>query len=80
MTYEELYQMISNVDGQNANVWITTKETRKKYKMNMYITKDYILKMKSVIDTRAKGGDVMKLDVVKWLKVELCDVSRGTKC
>mgnify|MGYP003554756351 FL=1 len=48
MTYEELYQMISNVEGKNANVWITTKESGKRNKMNLHITPSNILKMKSV--------------------------------
>ena len=79
MTYEELYQMISNVEGKNANVWITTKESGKRYKMNLHITPSNILKMKSV-GTRGLGYNVMQMHLDKWLKVELCNVPRGTKC
>ena len=54
MTYQELFELISNVEGKNANVWITAKESGKRYKMNLHITPMNILKFKT-IGTRGLG-------------------------
>ncbi len=71
MTYQELFELISNVEGKNANVWITAKESGKRYKMNLHITPMNILKFKT-IGTRGLGYNVSQMHLDKWEKIELC--------
>ena len=75
MDFQEVFETISNIDGKSANVWITTKESGKRYKMNLHIPSSNILKMKT-IGTRGIGYNVTEFITSKWESIEICKTRR----
>lgn len=71
MEYKEIFDMIAGVEGKNADVWVTSKVSGKRYKMNLHITSLNILKMRH-IGVRGIGYNVSQMHADKWEKVEFC--------
>lgn len=78
MTYQEIYNIISNIEGKEANVWITTKESNKRYKMNLRITTLNILKMRDA-NSKCLGYNVSQMHADKWEKIDIIK-PRKKKC
>lgn len=72
MTYQEVYNIIANVEGKSANVWITGKESGKRYKQNIRIIDgSNQMKMRNV-GSSAMGYNVNPFIADKWANVEVC--------
>lgn len=72
MTYQEVYNIIANVEDKAANVWITGKESGKRYKQNIRIIDgSNRMKMRNV-GSSAIGYNVNPFIVDKWASVEVC--------
>lgn len=71
MTYQEVYELISGTEGKSSNVWITSNESGKRYKMNLHISSANILKIKTP-STRGEGYNVTNVSTEKWKSVTLC--------
>ena len=71
MEYKEIFDTIANVEGKNADVWVTSKASGKRYKLNLHITSLNILKMKNV-GVRGIGYNVSQMHGDKWEKIEIC--------
>lgn len=78
MTYQEVYEIISNTEGKSSNVWITSNESGKRYKMNLHISSANILKIKTPT-TRGEGYNVTNVSADKWKSVELCKKVKRNK-
>ena len=72
MEYKEIFDTIANVEGKNADVWVTSKASGKRYKLNLHITPLNILKMKNV-GVRGIGYNVSQMHADKWEKIEICN-------
>lgn len=72
MTYQEVYNIITNVEGKDANVWITGKESGKRYKQNIRIIDgSNRMKMRNV-GSSSIGYNISSFMVDKWASVEVC--------
>lgn len=71
MTYQEVYNIINEVENKSANVWITSKVSEKKYKQRLSISSANLLKIKNV-GSKAMGYNVTDVMAEKWESVNLC--------
>lgn len=69
MTYQEVYDLINDVEGKNTNVWITSQND-KRYKQNLHISSANLLKIRNV-SSKAEGYNVTPIIAEKWKQVDI---------
>lgn len=77
MTYEEVYNTIAVTDTKECNVVITTKESGKKYKQNLYISSGGRVKIRGYDNRMVAGYNVTPTMADKWESIRV--VKRRTK-
>lgn len=73
----DVYNLINNVEGKNANVKITSNVSGKVYSQNLHISSANILKIRST-SSKAEGYNVTQPMCDKWEKVDI-KKKRNTK-
>lgn len=71
MTYNEVYGIIASTDEKCSNVVITTKESKKQYKQNLYISSANLLKIRGYANTKIVGYNVTDTMTYKWENIRL---------
>ena len=77
MTYEEVYDTIAATDTKESNVVITTKESGKQYKQNLYISSGDRVKIRGYNNRMIAGYNVTPAMTEKWESIRV--VKRRTK-
>ena len=77
MTYEEVYNTIAATDTKECNVVITTKESGKQYKQNLYISSANRIKIRGYNNRMVAGYNVTPAMTEKWESIRV--VKKRTK-
>lgn len=77
MTYEEVYNTIAATDTKECNVVITTKESGKQYKQNLYISSANRIKIRGYNNRMIAGYNVTQTMTEKWESIRI--VKKRTK-
>ena len=71
MTYEEVYDTIAATGTKECNVVITTKESGKQYKQNLYISSANRVKIRGYNNLMVAGYNVTPAMTEKWESIRV---------
>lgn len=71
MTYEEVYNTIASTSTKECNVVITTKDSGKQYKQNLYISSANRVKIRGYNNHMIAGYNVTPTMTEKWESIRV---------
>lgn len=71
MTYEDVYNTIAALCGKEGNVVITTKESGKQYRQNLYVSSANQLKIRGYNNHSVPGYNVTPIMTEKWESIRV---------
>lgn len=71
MTYEEVYDTIAATSTKECNVVITTKDSGKQYKQNLYISSANRVKIRGYNNHMIAGYNVTPTMTEKWESIRV---------